>query len=79
MSSMNDPFDSDLPLSHCSCGKHASQAEHDEEMAAREHYRLQLRLVEPEPRRMHAAATPSQFAQLATQSGRSGSRTRTLH
>ncbi|MBA3032446.1 MAG: ABC transporter substrate-binding protein [Gammaproteobacteria bacterium] len=29
MSSLNNPFDPDRPLSRCSCGHHASQAEHD--------------------------------------------------
>ena len=29
MSSLNNPFDPDRPLSRCSCGQHGSQAEHD--------------------------------------------------
>jgi len=79
MSWMNDPFDPDLPQSQCTCGKHASQAEHEEEMAAMEYYRLQLRLVgvehNPEPRGAKRLPFPHDAKRLDWP----GKRTHTIH
>ncbi|MBK9018964.1 MAG: ABC transporter substrate-binding protein [Sulfuritalea sp.] len=46
MSSLNNPFDPDRPLSRCSCGNHGSQSEHDIAVAAGDVDALNSRVVQ---------------------------------
>jgi len=46
MSSLNDPFDPDRPLSRCSCGQHATQGQHDIALAAGDVDALNSRVVQ---------------------------------
>jgi len=46
MSSLNNPFDPDRPLSRCSCGQHGSQAEHDGALAGGDVDALNSRVVQ---------------------------------
>ena len=46
MSSLNNPFDPDRPLSRCSCGNHGSQSEHDIAVAAGDVEALNSRVVQ---------------------------------
>ena len=46
MSSLNNPFDPDRPLSRCSCGNHGSQSEHDVAVASTDVDVLNSRVIQ---------------------------------